>query len=193
MGNVITQANAKLQAEHFRGGGSKSYSIAMHCSCGVHSSYGYLSNVVGNVPLGATPALITRQRQNIGRTRVIGCELQSRFEPRHDLFFGFSYLFTAASVVDFAADASLIGKQSPQVPPNSFTVQATYVNARLLRLSLQGRAVGTEYDDDRNLLALDNYFNLGIYVSRDGLQNVTIFVAAENVLNEALCNRQNSR
>jgi outer membrane receptor protein involved in Fe transport len=62
-------------------------------------------------------------------------------------------------------------------------VQATYVNPRFVTLSVQGKAVGNEYDDDRNQFALDPYFNLGVYVSRNVQEHLAVFGAAENLLN----------
>jgi hypothetical protein len=52
-----------------------------------------------------------------------------------------------------------------------------------MTVSVQGKAVGHESDDDRTRFGLAPYFNLGIYVSRNLRENLAVFGAAKNVLN----------
>jgi outer membrane receptor protein involved in Fe transport len=184
VGNVSTLANADLQAEHFTGGEfGANVSATRRLQLKGTFFTGYLSNAVGNITLSTTPSLITRQRQNLGRIRTTGFELQSRVEPRKNFSLTLNYQFTDATVVEFQSDPTLMGLQTPQVPRHAFTVQATYVNPRFVTLSVQGKAVGNEYDDDRNQFALDPYFNLGVYVSRNVQEHLAVFGAAENLLN----------
>jgi outer membrane receptor protein involved in Fe transport len=184
VGNVTTQANSGLQAEHFTGG-EVGANISPTRSVHFKGTFftGYLSNAVGNITLSSTPSLITRQRQNLGRVRTRGFEIQSRADMKKYLTLAISYQFLDATVVKFSSDPSLIGLQTPQIPRHEFTIQASYANPKFLTLSVQGRAVGREYDDDRNQFTLDPYFNLGIYVSRNVQQHLAIFVASENLLN----------
>jgi outer membrane receptor protein involved in Fe transport len=184
VGNVLTQANSNLQAENFTGGEAGA-NISVNRRLQLQGTFfaGELSNAVGNITLTTTPSLITRQRQNLGRVRIRGFEIQSQTELRKDFSFALNYQFTNPTVVEFQSDPTLIGTRTPQVPLHSFSVQATYVNPKILTLSVQGRAVSSEFDDDRNTLVLDPYFNLGIYVSRNLVQHVAVFAAGENVLN----------
>jgi len=184
VGNVQTQANADLQAEHFTGG-EAGVNVALSRRVGVKGAFfaGELTNAVGNITLSSTPALITRQRQNLGQVSIRGFEIQSRTRIRRDVSLALNYQFINATVVDFKSDPTLIGTHTPQVPRHSFSFQATYANPKIVTVAVQGRAVGQEFDDDRNTFVLDPYFNLGIYVSRNVQQHVAVFVAAENALN----------
>lgn len=184
VGNVVTQANADLRAEHFTGG-EAGVKLAVTRRFGVKGVFfaGELTDAVGNITLATTPSLITRQRQNLGQVSIRGFEVQSKTQIRRDLSLALNYQFINATVVDFESDPSLIGTHTPQVPRNSFSFQATYANPRFVTLAVQGRAVGREFDDDRNTLVLDPYFNLGVYVARHLQKNVSIFAAAENALN----------
>ena len=184
VGNVNTLANADLQAEHFTGGeiGATISPIQRLHISGTFFT-GYLSNAVGNITLSTTPSLITRQRQNLGRVRTRGFEIQSQAELRRNFTVSANYLFTDATVVEFLSDPTLIGLQTPQVPRQAFSIQAMYSNSKIVTLSIQGRAVSHEYDDDRNQFVLDPYFNLGLYISRNVQQHVAIFAAGENLTN----------
>ncbi len=184
VGNVLTQANSDLLAEHFTGGevgANVSPTRSLHFKGTFFT--GYLSDAVGNITLSTTPSLITRQRQNLGRVRTRGFEIQSRADVKKYLTLAMSYQFMDATVVEFSSDPTLIGLQTPQIPRHEFTVQASYANPKVLTLSVQGRAVSREYDDDRNQFVLDPYFNLGVYISRNVQQHLAVFAAAENVLN----------
>ena len=184
VGNVSTLSNASLLAEHFTGG---EFGGVVEASRRVRlrgtAFFGVLDNAVGNITLTTTPTLITRQRQNLGTVRVRGFELQAETVATRRLKLQAGYQFTSARITDFASDPTLIGLRTPQVPRNAFTFAATYDNPRILTLSLQGRAVGNEFDDDRNQLALDPYFTLGLYISRELKSGLSVFAASENLTN----------
>jgi len=184
VGNVATNANPELKAELFTGGefGTR---LRLNRRLQVNGDFftGYLSNAVGNITLSVTPSLITRQRQNLGRVRVRGFEVQSKAELRKYLTLAMNYQFTDSTVVEFRSDPTLIGNQTPQIPRQALTLQATYSNPRLITLSIQGRTEGRSFDDDQNQFVLDPYFNLGLYISRNLQQHLSVFGAAENVLN----------
>jgi outer membrane receptor protein involved in Fe transport len=184
VGNVSTLANSDLEAEHFTGG-EVGANISPTRSLHLKGTFftGYLSNSVGNITLSTTPSLITRQRQNLGRVRTRGFEIESRADLKRYFTLAMNYVFTDATVVEFQSDPALVGLPTPQVPRQAFSVQAMYSNPRIVTLSIQGRAVSREFDDDRNQFVLDPYFNLGIYLSRNVHQHLAIFGAAENVLN----------
>ncbi|HWR13590.1 MAG TPA: TonB-dependent receptor [Terriglobales bacterium] len=184
VGNVLTQANANLGAEHFTGGEVGSV-VSVPGDVILRGTFfaGVLDGLVGNITLNTTPTLITRQRQNLGTVRVRGFELQGERRLSSKFSLAAAYQFTSSIVTDFESDPSLIGLRVPQVPRHSFSFTAGYDNPRIVAVSLQGRAVGREFDNDRNTLPLDRYFTLGAQVSRDIVEGVALFAAAENLLN----------
>jgi outer membrane receptor protein involved in Fe transport len=78
---------------------------------------------------------------------------------------------------------SLVGNWTPEVPHQQFTLQARYVNPKILTASLQGTFVGQQFDDDLNSLLLKKFFTVDLYLGRSLGHGVEIFAAAENMFN----------
>ncbi|HUO60080.1 MAG TPA: TonB-dependent receptor [Candidatus Acidoferrales bacterium] len=179
MGNVVTVANAALVAEQLTGGeAGVRANIAGVVTRAVFFANS-ISDPVANVTLSTTPTVITRQRQNLGSTRALGVELEAEWKVSHLVLSG-GYQFTSATVTDFSANPALVGNWVPQVPQQQFTMQARYTASRWT-LAVQARAAGTQYDDDQNLLPLDPFFSLDVFVSRGISRQVEVFFAGENV------------
>ena len=92
------------------------------------------------------------------------------------------YQLADAAVVRFPADASLEGLRVPQVPRHSLTFRVDYVSPSRHAFSLQGRAAGTQFDDDLNRLRLGRFFTLDAHASRRMSDRVEVFLSAENLL-----------
>jgi len=143
-----------------------------------------ITRPIANVTLSVTPALITRQRQNLGRTRSVGVEFETDAHLTRTVMLSGGYQFADATVRRFPANIALEGLLIPQTPRHQLTFQARYDNPSLVTISLQGRAVGAQFDDDQNQLKLDRYFTLDLFASRRLGRNVELFAAFENLTNE---------
>jgi len=141
---------------------------------------------VANVTLTSTPSLITRQRQNLGRTRSCGVEADSQLRLRDDLELSAGYLFVDATVREFPADRSLEGLKVPQVAQNQFTFQARYTNPKIAAFSVHLRAADSQYDDDQNAFRLAGFFAVDISASRKIGRRMEIYAAAENIFDEKI-------
>ena len=181
VGNVLTTANAMLKAEHstsVEGGAS----LALGRAGALRASYFWndLRDAVANVTQSVTPALITRQRTNLGRLRSRGVDVswESRIAQRWVL--STAYEFVNPTVVEFAPDPTLIGNWIPQVARHNASASATYSASKF---TAQGtiRFQGKQFDDDRNTLPLGNYVVVDAFVSRRIGRGVEAFVAAENL------------
>ncbi|HYG81106.1 MAG TPA: TonB-dependent receptor, partial [Pyrinomonadaceae bacterium] len=77
VGDVLTLANENLRAERLTGGEAGASFSAFGQKLNVRGAFFWaeMTRPVANVTLSVTPALITRQRQNLGRTRSRGLEL----------------------------------------------------------------------------------------------------------------------
>ena len=181
VGNIVTNANADLLAERaasFEAGASFARGPLYLRGTGFYTE---IDRAVANVTLAVTPSLITRQRQNAGRTRSAGLELDAEFRVSR-LTLNAGYLFADSRVTDFPSNPSLVGNFIPQVPRHQFTFQARYA-ARRWDLGLQGRATGQQFDDDLNQFRLEPFFQLdGLFNFRVN-ENLGLFVAAENIFN----------
>lgn len=185
VGDVITLANENLRAERLTGGEAGTRVSALRDRLVVRSTFFWaeVSQPVANVTLFSTPLLITRQRQNLGRTRSRGVEIET--EARVKQFWNLSagYLFADATLVKFPANTSLEGLMIPQVARHQFTFQARYSNPSIVTLGLQCRSTSSQFDDDQNLFRLAPFFTLDGLVSRRVTRTIDAFVAIENLFN----------
>ncbi len=179
VGNVVTQPNEDLRAEradNFEGG----------ISFGRNRTYVrgnfFWTNIrqpIANVTINSTPTLITRQRQNAGRTRARGFELEAETTIR-SFRISAGYLFVDSRVVEFPSNRTLEGLRIPQVPAHQFTFQARHDRGPWTA-ALQMRASGEQFDDDLNLFRLEPYLQLDLFGSRKIGENLKVFAAVENL------------
>jgi len=185
VGNVLTLANENLRAER-----ADTFETGLNFSgfarkINLRSSFFVteVSNPVVSITFTTTPNLITRQRQNVGKTRVRGLEIDAEYLARNDLRFSASYLMVDSRVADFPANANLVGKIVPQIPKQQLTFQTFYRPQTKLAFSLQARLSGSQFEDDLNTLRLRPFFTLDAFASYKLPKNVEIFAAIENVFN----------
>lgn len=183
VGNVLTQANSKLLAERLTGGEAGVKISAVDKKVNIRGTFFWseITRPIANVTLSVTPALITRQRQNLGRTRSRGLELETEARVTNTFTITGGYQFIDATVLKFPANTSLEGLLIPQVARHLLTFQARYSNPHRLTVAVQGRAAGAQFDDDQNLLPLDKYFTLDAFASRALGRGVEVFGAFENL------------
>jgi outer membrane receptor protein involved in Fe transport len=180
LGNVLTQANDHLNAENLTGvEGGMNLSVS-RLRVRAHVFHMNVSHPITNVTLTTTPALITRQRQNLGRTSSTGVDLESDLYVTRRLSLRNSYLFTNARVVDFAANRALEGLQVPQVARHQFTSQVSYIHERW-SAALQARASSRQFEDDQNLLPLASFITSDAKISWNLRPELSFFVTAEGL------------
>jgi outer membrane receptor protein involved in Fe transport len=186
VGNVLTLANENLRAERLTGGEAGASFNTFGQKLNVRGAFFWteMTRPVANVTLSVTPALITRQRQNLGRTRSRGLELEWDARLTNTFTVSGGYLFADATVISFPANAALEGLLIPQVPRHQLTFQARYANPSLLTAALQGRASSAQFDDDQNRFRLDPYFTLDAFASRRITRGLEGFVALENIFDQ---------
>jgi len=186
VGNVLTLANDKLRAERLTGGEAGISAAAFDHKLNVRGTFFWseITRPIANVTLSVTPALITRQRQNLGRTRSRGVDVEAEARVTNTVSFSGGYQFIDATVLQFPGNTSLEGLLIPQVPRHLLTFQMRYSNPHRLTLAIQARAVGSQFDDDQNQFRLDRYFTLDAFASRSLGRGVEVFGAFENLFNE---------
>ena len=186
VGNVLTLANENLRAERLTGGEAGLRVTNNNNKVALRGSFFWndITRPVANVTLTTTPSLIARQRQNLGRTRSRGLELQSDAILNRRWTLSGSYMFADATVVDFPASSLLEGLRLPQVPRHQLTIQTRYENPSIVTVGLQARASSSQFDDDLNQFRLDSYFTLDAFVSRAVNRTFEIFGAVENIFDQ---------
>jgi outer membrane receptor protein involved in Fe transport len=174
VGNVQTLANESLGAEHLsaielgiRSGPLRLTAFSMSTD-----------DTIANVTLSTTPALITRQRQNLGSSRSRGAELdfEQRLSPQWRLSAG--YLFCDATVTT----GNLAGKRLPQVPRNAATLQLAFTPPHG-SAGIQARWSSMQFDDDINQFPLRSYAVADLFASYPIAPRFDATIAIENATN----------
>lgn len=174
VGNVQTLANESLGAEHLsaielgvRSGPIRLTMFSMSTN-----------DTIASVTLSSTPALITRQRQNLGSSRSRGAELD--FEKRLASLWRVSagYLYCDATVTS----GDLAGKRLPQVPRNTATLQLAFTPS-LGSAGIQARWSSMQFDDDINQFPLRSYAVADLFASYPIASRLDVTIAIENATN----------
>jgi outer membrane receptor protein involved in Fe transport len=182
-GSTLTQANAFLGPERATGAEAGARQTAWGGGMEIRETLFWTDvlNPITNVTISTTPTLVTRERENLGRTRSVGTELDGSFRlPNHFQIAG-GYQYAHAVVVESAPN--LIGLNVPEVPRHQASVELRYWNPSKLMASVQGRYSGVQFDDDQNTLRLGSFYVMGLFVGREIRRGLTGYIAAENLLN----------
>jgi outer membrane receptor protein involved in Fe transport len=195
-GNTLTNSNAELTAEHLTGGDTGIAVDTFQRRLQFHGTFFYnqIVNPVANVtctalatPLSICPAPITntilRVRDNLGRENAPGFEIGTTGHITSNLDLSVGYQFVDSKVSSFPASPALVGLWIAQVPHNALTFQARYSNPHIVVLSIDGRMIGKQFDDDLNTFPLGRFFVLDVSASRSIGKGIDLFAAAENLFN----------
>jgi len=188
VGDIQTYNNPYLNAERMTGAEAGVNVTGWDRKLDLRGTF-FWSDIVDpvqNVTISQTSSLITREKENLGRIRSRGVEIDGVVHVKRDIQISAGYEFTAASVVSYPSppSVSLVGLEVAQVPRNVFTWEARYWNPSRLLLSLQGRFVGQQFDDDQNQFPLDRFYTMDLQVGRALTRHLEVFAAAENLLDQ---------
>lgn len=189
LANVLTLNNPFLNAERLTGAEGGVNVTALDHKLDLRGTF-FWSDIVDpveNVTINPTSSPVLRQKQNLGRIRSRGVELDGVVHVRRDIQISAGYAFTDATVVNYTVppgEPSLLGNDVAQVPRNVFTWEARYWNPSRIMLSVQGRFIGDQFDDDQNQHRLGRFYTMDLQIARNVTRNLEIFAAAENFLDE---------
>jgi outer membrane receptor protein involved in Fe transport len=188
VGDILTYNNPYLNAERMTGAEAGVNVAGWDRKLGLRGTFFWsdIVNPVQNVTISQTSSLITREKENLGRIRSRGFEIDGVVHVNREIQISAGYEFTAATVVSYPSppSVSLVGLEVAQVPRNVFTWEARYWNPSRLLLSLQGRFVGQQFDDDQNQFPLDRFYTMDLQVGRALTRHLEVFAAAENLLDQ---------
>jgi len=196
--NDITEANEKLDPERLIGGEvGADYAIVSNLFGRLTAFWNEVKDPVVNVtkgigagapiaPCGFVPVGgVCRQRDNLDRTRIRGIEAELEYRPLPRWTFTGSYLYNHTDVLSAPNQPELEGKRIAQVPRHQFALKMNYTNPALINVSVQGRFVGDQFEDDRNALKLGDFFVVDLMLSRPiPVPKMTageLFLAVENL------------
>ena len=184
VGNVQTNANEQLVAERLTGAeGGFNYVLAKNLFWRLTGFWNRLKDPVSNVTLFASENLITRQRQNLGRSRIRGIDTEIVYHLNTLWRIRGHYLFDQATIEDFPARPEIVGNRIPQVPKHRASLGLNYLNPAWTNVSLQCRFESLRFDDDLNQLELGSFFVTDLTASRRLAGPWEAFLSVENLFN----------
>jgi len=183
VGDTVTDGNPLLDSERLLGVEGGALFARGRLSARVTGFWSNVENLVANITLSTTPQLISRQKQNADTARAAGLEAESdlRLSPR--LTINLLTAITASHFVDTPKQPDIQGNRVPQVPLYQLGGGVTYTAPGTFTASAQVRALGAQFEDDRNELELGSYAVVDAYVSRMLRRGTQVFLAMENILN----------
>ena len=192
VGSVTTLANDQLGPERMTSGeGGVTYSPTRNLTWRSSWFVNKFTNPVSNVTIAFTgppsnPTTTTRQRQNLGKTRIWGLQGEAEYRIQNYWRVSLAYLYDVAKVQESRTDptgASLVGKFLAEVPMHRGSMEVAYVNPRFITASASWFITGGQYDDDLNTLWLPYYSTIDFNVSRKVYRGLEAFFGVQNLLN----------
>ena len=181
VGDIVTTANPELNPERLTGfEGGVLYAKGM-LSARVTAFWNQLDDAITNVTIGTTPALITRQRQNTDTVRASGLEFEADYQPHPEWTMSALFVATRSIFSSAPAQPDIEGNSVPQVPIVHVGGSVTYANPRGFTGAMQIRAVGRQFDDDRNVFELETFGVVDLTVSQEVSRGVNVYAAFENL------------
>lgn len=181
VGNVITNANPRLDPEHLHGLEGGMLFTHRIVSARVTGFWNRLSDGITNVTIATAPTLITRERQNTDTVRAAGLEIEADVRPHPHWTIGGLVGYTRSNFTSTPAQPALEGNRVPQVPAYQLGALLTYTNPHLFTAAAQVRVFGAQFDDDLNEFELNGFGVLDLSGSREVIRGVQAFAAIENV------------
>ena len=173
VGNAVTQANPELKPESLFGAEVGLDVVGESTRAGVTFYRHSLTDLITNVTLQSTPALIVRQRQNAIGALARGAEFDLHHQWR-SLGADFGYLF-----VDSRFETR---ERVPQIPKHQGSAQLTWSQGATLA-SLGVRSFAAQFEDERNQFLLPGFASVQLVVRRRLTNNLAATLAFENLLN----------
>jgi outer membrane receptor protein involved in Fe transport len=182
VGNVLTQGNPNLGPERLLGAElGLNHTLGSKLSWRATGFWDRVDDPIANVTVSVTSALITRQRQNLGQTRIRGVSFDADYHPAPELRLQGSYVLSDARVTEFSAAPEIQGNLLPQVPRHRASLRVDYLDPDLLNVSLRYRFESSRFDDDQNRLQLDHLFQMDLTLDRPFGDSWGAFVSIENL------------
>lgn len=173
VGNAVTLPNAELKPEALTGLEAGLDWMGENRRLGVTVFRNWMSDIITNVTLRATAALIERQRQNAVEARSSGAEIELRQR--------WGFLLAEASYL-FADSRFLHATRLPQIPKHQGSAQLSYARGGTLA-TFGLRSYGLQFEDDLNLFRLPGYAVVQWSLRQRIRGGISAVAAMENALN----------
>ena len=143
----------------------------------VTGHYDEVKDQIISVSLGP----LSKKRQNVGRTRTIGAEVDALFRPLETLSLKLGYAFADSTIRSFPQDPSLEGNRVPNVSRHQVVGGVTVGHPDTLQVTLLVRYLSRQFADDTNDQPIADFVVLDASLRRNLGKRARLFLDAENV------------
>ncbi len=172
-GNSVTLQNPNLRPEVLFGVESGIDITGERTRFSVTAYRNELTDLISNVTLSFTPALVTRRRENVAAALSRGLEANFRYQQN---------AWVVESAYLFADSRFDNGARIPQVPRHQGSAQLGW-SRRGLAITGGGRAGSLQFEDDRNTQLLPGFAIFHLTASQQLPKGVATHFVIENALN----------
>ena len=177
VGQIVTNPNPLLEPESLTGFEGGVLLSRSRLSARVTGFVNFLDDSIANITIGDN----LRERQNAGKIRAAGVEIEADIRPHRFVTLTGMAVFTGSYFGESVTQNDLDGNRVPQVPLYQLGAGLTYANPALLTASAQLRILGAQWDDDLNQDELDGYAVMDAFFNRSLTRGLNVFVAIENL------------
>ena len=181
VGSVLTAANDRLRPETLWGGELGAQLVLDRVTAQATAFWNRLSEPIANVTLAQPLDGATRQRQNLGASRIVGADVELTLRPADAWTVRASHSFSSAHVTSAPSQPDLVGKRLAQDPHHRTTAALTYDSARYVTLVAQVRYLGPQFEDDLNTLPIGAVVLVDAHAERSLGHGLTIFASGQNL------------
>jgi outer membrane receptor protein involved in Fe transport len=183
VGSVLTAANDRLRPETLWGGELGTEVGTPHLRMVATAFWNRLYDPISNVTLSEPLDGATRQRQNLGRARIFGIDLDLAWRPSPAWTVRVAHTFSDAHVTDAPAQPMLVGKQLAQDPANRTTASLTFHDERIATVVGEVRYLDRMFEDDLNTLPIGAVVVFDARVERRLGPGFALFLTGQNLTN----------
>jgi outer membrane receptor protein involved in Fe transport len=123
----------------------------------------------------------TRQRQNLGSTRIAGLDVDLTWRPAAAWTVRLAHTFSNGYVRTAPAQPDLVGKRLAQDPHHRTAGIVSYDDPRLATLTAEARYLGPQFEDDLNTQPIGSVVLFDARAERALAAGFSVFVTGRNL------------
>ncbi|HET9619843.1 MAG TPA: TonB-dependent receptor [Kofleriaceae bacterium] len=181
VGNVLTAANDQLKPETLWGGELGTQVSLPGMFFEATGFWNRMDDAISNVTLAAPLNGATRQRQNLGQTRIFGLDLDLAWRPSEAWTVRIAHTFTDGKVSKAPAQPDLVGNRLAQDPRNRTTATLTFHDPRIATLMASAQYLDRMFEDDQNTLPIGAVVLVDVRAERALAGGFAVFATGENL------------
>ncbi|MGN6105725.1 MAG: TonB-dependent receptor [Kofleriaceae bacterium] len=181
VGTVLTAANDRLRPEVLWGAEAGPQLVVRELVVRATGFWNLLDDAIANVTLDAPLDGATRQRQNLGRARVAGLELDASWRPHPVWTLALAHTYADARVTAAPRRPELVGKRLAQDPRHRTTGSIAFDDPRFATITGQIRYLGAQYEDDLEMLPIGAVVLVDARIARALGNGLTAFASVLNL------------